>query len=68
MNDEHCPLIIPLLSLLHAGPSWSGAGEGDARGVAAPQDGSRRQEGAGRKGHEMIHCANMNGSPNLAQQ
>uniref|UniRef100_A0A452XBI2 Mitochondrial inner membrane protease subunit 2 n=1 Tax=Aegilops tauschii subsp. strangulata TaxID=200361 RepID=A0A452XBI2_AEGTS len=34
------------------GAAWSGAGEGDTRGVATQQDGPRRQEGAaGRKGH-----------------
>uniref|UniRef100_A0A452XBH0 Uncharacterized protein n=1 Tax=Aegilops tauschii subsp. strangulata TaxID=200361 RepID=A0A452XBH0_AEGTS len=38
--------------VVHAGAAWSGAGEGDTRGVATQQDGPRRQEGAaGRKGH-----------------
>ena len=37
--------------VVHAGAAWSGAGEGDTRGVAAPQDRPRRQKGTGRKGH-----------------
>uniref|UniRef100_M8CGR1 Uncharacterized protein n=1 Tax=Aegilops tauschii TaxID=37682 RepID=M8CGR1_AEGTA len=40
------------LEILRPCAAWSGAGEGDTRGVATQQDGPRRQEGAaGRKGH-----------------